>query len=47
MLTGTAHDSGGNPEHRPVANRIAGLFVILIGVYLIGGGVSFFIPVGK
>ena len=47
LLTGTAHDSEGNPEHRPVANRIAGLIVILIGVYLIGGGVSFFFPVSK
>ncbi|WP_417381094.1 hypothetical protein [Gimesia sp.] len=42
MLTGTAHDSEGNPEHRPVANRIAGLIVILIGIYLIGGGASYF-----
>jgi hypothetical protein len=47
LLTGTAHDSEGNPEHRPVANRIAGLIVILIGVYLIGGGVSFFLPISK
>ena len=47
MLTGTAHDSEGNPEHRPLANRIAGLIVILIGVYLMAGGVSFFFPVSK
>ena len=44
MLIGTAHDSEGNPEHRPVANRIAGLIVIVIGIYLIGGGASYFFP---
>ncbi|MEQ8636390.1 hypothetical protein [Gimesia maris] len=47
MLTGTAHDSDGNPEHRPVANRIAGVIVILIGICLIGGSVSYFLPVSK
>ena len=44
MLTGTAHDSEGNPEHRPVANRIAGIIVIAIGIYLLGGGASYFFP---
>jgi len=40
-LTGTAHDSSGNPDHKPVANRIAGIIVIAIGVYLIAGGSQF------
>jgi len=43
VLTGTAHDSSGNPDHRPVENRIAGLIVIVIGVYLIAGGGQFFL----
>ena len=41
LLTGTAHDSRGTPEHRPVANRIAGLFTIVIGVSLIAVGGQF------
>lgn len=46
MLTGTAHDSAGKPAHRPVANRVAGLVVIIIGVYLIYGGSQFFYQEG-
>ncbi|QDU09633.1 hypothetical protein [Gimesia aquarii] len=41
LLTGTAHDTRGNPEHRPVANRIAGLIVIAIGVSILCGEVNF------
>ncbi|QDT23511.1 hypothetical protein [Gimesia chilikensis] len=38
LLTGTAHDSRGNPHHSPVENRIAGLFVIVLGaVFLFWG----------
>lgn len=42
MLTGTAYDFKGNLDHRPVANRLAGIIVIVIGVNLIGDGVSYF-----
>ena len=45
LLTGTAHDSSGNPDHRPVANRIAGLIVIGFGILFVGGGFQLLLSV--